>query len=254
MVADRRTGGHSVPVTKPGRRRGGSDDDALLALFASIASRGHLEVARRLDSSPELASQKIRVGASRQDSDTYFLDAIRHYVYADDTALHIAAAAHQREVAESLVARGANVRARNRRGAEPLHYAADGSPGASYWDPVAQRDVITILIAAGADANAFDKSGVAPLHRAVRTRSSEAVRALIENGADARLPNKSGSTPLHLAVQNTGRSDSGSDAAKDEQRRIVALLMEHGAKPSDIDASGKTVAAAATSDWIRELL
>ena len=117
-----------------------------------------------------------------------------------------------------------------------------------------QRDVITYLIEAGADPNALDKSGVAPLHRAVRTRCSAAVGALIENGANPLLMNKNGSTPLHLAVQNTGRSDSGSEAAKDEQSRIVALLLGHGASPTDVDAKGKTVAAAASSDWIRELL
>ena len=104
------------------------------------------------------------------------------------------------------------------------------------------------------DPAVTDKSGVAPLHRAVRTRSSAAVSALIEAGADPRLMNTRGSTPLHLAVQNTGRSDSGSEAAKDEQGRIVALLLGHGASPTDVDANGKTVAAAASSDWIRDLL
>jgi ankyrin repeat protein len=66
--------------------------------------------------------------------------------------------------------------------------------------------------------------------------------------------NKSGSTPLHLAVQNTGKSHSGSDTAKEEQYRIIMLLLEHGASPHDLDAKGKTVASAALSDWIRELL
>jgi hypothetical protein len=242
-------------MAKAGGRRDGPDDDsALLALFGAITARDHRDIARRLDASRDLVSRPIRVGASRHGPDGYFLVAIRHYVYAGDTALHVAAAAHQRRTTESLVGRGADVRARNRRGAEPLHYAADGSPGAESWDPVAQGEVIAFLIAAGADPDALDKSGVAPLHRAVRTRSSEAVGALIENGANPRLTNKSGSTPLHLAVQNTGRSDSGSDAAKDEQGRVIALLLEHGASPTDTDANGKTVAAAASSDWIRNLL
>jgi hypothetical protein len=244
--------GQSVRVAKTGGQ--GSDDGALLALFDVIASGDHLEVERQLESSRGLASCPIHTGASREDAETYFLASIRHYVYAGDTALHIAAAAHQRELAESLVARGADVRARNRRGAEPLHYAADGSPGAEHWDPVAQREVIAYLIEAGADPNALDKSGVAPLHRAVRTRCSAAVSALIENGADPLLMNKSGSTPLHLAVQNTGRSDSGSEAAKDEQGRIIAVLREHGASPTDVDSNGKSVAAAASGDWVRDLL
>ncbi len=223
------------------------DDAGLLALFRAIAAGEQVEIPR------VPASCAIRVAASRQDAETYFLLPIRHYVYAGDTALHVAAAAYRRELAESLVANGADAGARNRRGAEPLHYAADGSPGSESWDPDAQRRVIEYLISAGADPNAVDKSGVAPLHRAVRTRSSAAVDALLVNGADPRLMNKSGSTPLHLAVQNTGRSDSGSEAAHDEQRRVIELLLEHGASSADVDAKGKTVAAAAASAWIREM-
>ena len=85
----------------------------------------------------------------------------------------------------------------------------------------------------------LDKSGVAPLHRAVRDRCSGGVSALIDKGADPLLMNKSGSTPLHLAVQNTGKSHSGSDAAKEEQHRIIVLLLEHGASPNDLDTMAR---------------
>jgi hypothetical protein len=241
-----------VPKTR--RASDELDDVGLRALFAAIVSHDHVGITRMLEQSPGLATQSLGMGASRQDARSSFLVPIRHYVYAGDTGLHVAAAAYQRGVAESLVARGAAVRARNRRGAEPLHYAADGHPGADFLDPDAQRDLIAYLIDAGADADAIDKSGVAPLHRAVRSRSSAAVSALIAKGADPLKVNKSGSTPLHLAVQNTGKSNSGSDAAKDEQHRIILLLLAHGARSSDRDAKGKTVAAAASSDWIRQLL
>ena len=247
-------GRQSVRVAKAGTQRDGSDDAALLALFRAIASHDDREVARRLDESRDVAIRPIHIGATRDYVKTHFLTAIHHYIYSGDTALHISAAAHQRELAESLVMRGAAVRARNRRGAEPLHYAADGGPAANGWDTVAQSDVITYLIKAGADPNALDNSGVAPVHRAVRNRCAMGVSALIENGADPLLMNKSGSTPLHLAVQNTGKSNSGSDAAKDEQARIIALLLERGASPDDVDAKGKTVAAAASSGWIRAQL
>ena len=241
-------------VTGPSRQLHGSVDAPLLALFEAIASRDYLETQRRLAAAPELATRPIRTGASRQDPHTYFLAAIHHYVYAGDTALHVAAAAHSPSLAQSFVALGAEVRARNRRGAEPIHYAADGTPDASFGSLDSQREVITFLIEAGAHPDAMDKSGVAPLHRAVRNRCSGAVSALIAHGADPRLMNKSGSTPLHLAVQNTGKSNSGSDAAKEEQRRIIVLLLEHGASPTDVDANGKAVTTAASSDWIRQLL
>jgi ankyrin repeat protein len=241
-------------VTSRGGRGDVDDDGPLLELLRAIASRREDDVVRRLDSSPALATRPVRVGASRNGPDGYFLVAIHHHVYRGDTALHIGAASYQPTIASLLVGRDADVRARNRRGAEPLHYAADGRPSAQSPDPDGQRQVVEVLIAAGADPNALDNSGVAPLHRAVRTRSSQAVRALLDNGADLRLKNKSGSTPLHLAVQNTGKSNSGSDEAKEEQRRIIDVLLERGASPTDTDAKGKTVAAAASSDWIRELL
>ena len=221
-------------MTKEHRRFDRPDDDALLALFGAIASGDRQGVTRQIDEAPALATYSIRVGATRQDPQTYFLALIHHYVYAGDTALHLAAASHHRDLSELVLAQGADVRARNRRGAEPLHYAADGSPTADNLDRDAQREVIIYLIENGADPNAMDNSGVAALHRAVRDRCSDAVDALIENGADLRVMNKSGSTPLHLAVQNTGKSNSGSDAAKDEQRRIIALLLEHGAGPGDL--------------------
>ena len=99
------------------------------------------------------------------------------------------------------------------------------------------------------------QAGGMPLHRAVRARSPAAVAALLSAGADPRAATgKAGSTPLHLAVQNTGKSNSGSEASKDEQGRVIVLLLRHGASPTDVDAKGKTVAAAASSDWIRRLL
>jgi ankyrin repeat protein len=80
------------------------------------------------------------------------------------------------------------------------------------------------------------------------------VVALIANGADVHLMNKRGSTPLHLAVQDTGRSNAGSDAAREQQRLVIGFLLQYGAGPTDVDANGKSVEAAASSEWIRQLL
>jgi len=184
------------------------------------------ETSRRLAGTPGLATASASVGATRQESSTFFFANIKHYMYAGDTALHMAAAAFKRPIAEVLVRHGADCRARNRRGAEPLHYAAD----ANHWDPAAQAETIEYLISVGADPNALDDSGVAPIHRAVRTRSLLAVKALLDGGAGVSQPNKSGSTPLYLAEHSSGRSGSGTPQAREQQAAIVRLLLEHGAE------------------------
>ena len=208
------------------------------------------DVVRHLADSPALATISCEVGATRRGASSFFLDSIAHYIYEGDTALHMAAAAFRRPIAELLVAHGANCLAKNRRGAAPLHYAAD----ANHWNPTAQTETISYLLSVGADPNAVDNSGVAPLHRAVRTRSLAAVRSLLDGGANVKQPNNAGSTPLHLAVQTTGKSGSGSPSAREQQAAIVQLLLERGARATDRDGKGKQVREAATSDWIRTLL
>jgi len=232
----------------------GAMGNGLMALIRAIASYDAEKASRLLEASPALARQAVKRGATRQISTSYYFTGIEHDVYAGDTALHIAAAAYARDIATMLLARGAGVRSRNRRGAEPLHYAVDGSPGSPAWNSTSQEAIVECLIEAGADPNAADKSGVGPLHRAVRTRCAGAVRMLLEKGADPRRKNGSGSTPLHLAVQNTGRGGAGSPASRDEQRAIIALLLKHGARPTDRNTAGESVADSVTADWVRQAL
>ena len=208
------------------------------------------EVRNQLARNPDLASMSMTQGATRTNAKPFFFESIRHYVYAGDTALHMAAATFHHPIARLLVKSGADPHARNRRGAQPLHYAAD----ANHWNPKDQARVIAYLLSAGADPNAVDKTGVAPLHRAVRSRSEPAVRTLLEGGADPRLQNGSGSTPLHLAVQTTGKSGSGTESARQQQAAIIRLLIDRGARTTDKDAKGKTILAAATSHWARASL
>jgi Ankyrin repeats (many copies) len=210
-------------------RRNDSLQGTLMELSHAIVAGDAATASRLLAQSPGLASACLEQGATRQDPKTYFLTAIRHYLYEGDTALHVAAAAYRNEIARKLIAAGADVRARNRRGAEPLHYAVDGGPGSPTWNPSAQATIVAFLIAAGADPNAVDKSGVTPLHRAVRTRCTPAVRVLLESGADIRRKNKNGSTPMQIATATTGRGGSGSPEAKAQQAQIVRLLEQHGA-------------------------
>jgi hypothetical protein len=231
----------------------GGEAHALYALLQAIAKRDRPAALRLLAASPALAQSALRVGASREDEQTYYFEQIAHYAYAGDTPLHIAAAAYLPDIAQELVSRGADASARNRRGAEPLHYAAEGAPGSPWWDPDAQSAVVAFLIRAGANPNAQDQNGATPLHRAVRTRCSSAVRALLSGGADPVRRNKRGSTPLHLAVQQTGRGGTASAVARAEQAAIIRILLSYGARPSDTTSAGKSVAEYVTASWIEDL-
>jgi hypothetical protein len=187
-------------------------------LLVLIAAGDHHAVEVLLTATPSIVTARLA------RSDEFFLAERRAQVYEGDTALHAASFSYDTEMARRLIARGADIRARNRRGAEPLHAAMTGGPGGSTWNPLRQRDVILYLIEAGADPNASAAGGVTPLHRAVRNRCSAAVETLLSYGADPRLRNNSGSTASDLARWTTGRGGTGTAAAKAEQQTIIELL------------------------------
>jgi hypothetical protein len=197
--------------------------------FVRAVIDGDVGVATRfLTTNPEFAAKAFDVGATRGGARRFFYEDIAHYCYRGDTPLHMAAAAFRCSTARLLIRKGAALDARNRRGAEPLHYAAD----ANWWNPTAQSETITLLLSAGANANARDANGATPLHRAVRTRSAAAVRALLAGDADVHVKNKNGSTLFDLAVRDTGRGGSGSTRAREQQAEIIAVLLETGARPA----------------------
>src|SRR5262249_13957877 len=82
-----------------------------------------------LDAAPALVTARL----ARRDE--FFIAHCHAQVYEGATALHAAAFAYDRETARDLVARGAGIRARDRRGAEPLHAAVIGGPGTPHWNP-----------------------------------------------------------------------------------------------------------------------
>jgi len=188
------------------------------AVLLTIAKRDHDATIALLTGAPSL----VRDSLAR--SDEFFLADRFAQIYEGDTALHAASFSYDTEMARVLIARGADIRARNRRGAEPLHAAVMGNPTSPTWNPEEQRDVIVFLVESGADPNAAAVGGVTPLHRAVRNRCSAAVETLLRAGADPGLPNDSGSTAADLVLLTTGRGGSGSAEAKAEQRIILDLL------------------------------
>ena len=106
-----------------------TDNPELMALARAIVTGDSAEAVRLLRESPPLATARFWVGATRQVEQPYFLHEIARYIYAGDTALHIAAAAYRIELVNELLIGAADVHAKNRRGAEPLHAAADQHTG-----------------------------------------------------------------------------------------------------------------------------
>jgi hypothetical protein len=189
----------------------------LIALIRAVGS-GSDAAMKMVEATPDLCVARV------DRADEFFLESCRVQVYAGDSALHAAAFAYDTKFARRFVEAGADVRARNRRGSEPLHAATTGAPGSTHWDPVRQRQMIEYLVEVGADPNATAVGGVTPLHRAVRNRCSTAVEALLRAGADPNLTNGSGSTAVQLATWTTGRPGVGSIEARAEQQRILDLL------------------------------
>jgi ankyrin repeat protein len=194
-------------------------DRDLVRLMKTIGAGDEPTATKTLAATPELATAQLEATAAE-----FFLAERLLQVYAGDTALHVTAATYDTKLARRLVAAGADVRARNRRGAEPLHSAVNGVPDSSAWDPRRQAAVIRYLVSAGADPEATAAGGVTPLHRAVRNRCAAAVRALLDAGADPHRRNDGGSSAIDLAHQTTGRGGTGEPAAKAQQAEIIRLL------------------------------
>src|SRR6476646_710041 len=130
------------------RRDGAARDSELHALFRAIAADDDEAISRVLAEAPELARMGAVTGATRASAQRFYLAGVGHYVYAGDTALHVAAAGFNGRVARQLIKRGADPNATNRRGATPLHYAAACLPGSSRWNPKTQSAIVDYLIRA----------------------------------------------------------------------------------------------------------
>jgi len=130
------------------------------------------------------------------------------------TPLHNAALKGHKEVAELLIAKGADVSAKNNRGFTPLHKART-------------KEIAAMLIANGASVNVKIKGGGTPLHYVAFKGHKEVAELLIAKGADVSAKTDGGLTPLDIAIQR-------------DQTETADLLRKHGGKTGDeLKAEGK---------------
>lgn len=114
------------------------------------------------------------------------------------------------EIANLLLAAGADVHARDGYGMQPLHRASDSSRFRQHLDTEitqASLALAEILLAHGADPNALDSDDFAPLHRVTLGRFQfkmcrKIAVALLNAGADPNMVNVVGARPKGmLALQ-----------------------------------------------------
>ena len=105
-----------------------------------------------------------------------------------ESVLMLAALKGQRELAEKLIKKGADV---NKTGWTPLHYAASGGHIA----------IINLLLENSAYIDAESPNGSTPLMMAAMYGTPAAVKLLLQEGADATIKNQQGLTALQFAEQ-----------------------------------------------------
>jgi ankyrin repeat protein len=121
------------------------------------------------------------------------------------TPLQLAAKNGHKEMAELLIAKGANVNMRDNYGSTALHWAAANN----------HKTVAEVLVSKGAEINARNNSGAIPLHSAAVWGSKDMAEFLVAKGAEINAKNADGLTPLGVAVKNK----------KDE---VADYLRKHG--------------------------
>ena len=110
---------------------------------------------------------------------------------SEKTLLHYSAMYGQKEIAEYLINKGAEIDCRDLGKMTPLHWAALRG----------HQKTIKVLVSYKADIDALDMDGQTPLSLAVYMNNQETVKTLIDCGSDLNTKMKSGETILHHAAE-----------------------------------------------------
>ncbi|MFZ5979648.1 MAG: ankyrin repeat domain-containing protein [Candidatus Zixiibacteriota bacterium] len=131
--------------------------------------------------------------------------------------LHQAAYNNHRDMAEMLLARGADIDIRSGSGSTPLH-------GAAFYG---HADMVRLLLEKGARIDIANAGGYTALLSAGAGNHGDIVRMLVERGAEVNVVGNDRRTALYQAVWNADAD-------------LVKFLLEHGARtdfPTDLGVS-----------------
>ena len=130
-----------------------------------------------------------------------------------------------------LLDRGANIEARNARGATPLIAASTRGNLA----------LVTLLLKQGAEIEAKDRDGNTALHEASFQSHVQCVEVLLAAGAQTTIRNGLGFTPLHQAVRRFWETAGESRADRlARQGKVIGRLLQSGSDPDVHDNEGRT--------------
>lgn len=148
------------------------------------------------------------------------------------------------EALSLLIAKGADIKARNADGKDALLLAAGSGDLAT----------VSLLLSHGADVNSADTSGNTALHLAINGQNMDLVDALLNSGANVNVRNRRGEMPIHLAMRLTAlqppdaapsvlatRLGRGGMVRPDKTRGnplLVPQLLDRGAQINARDQSG----------------
>jgi ankyrin repeat protein len=129
-----------------------------------------------------------------------------------------------------LIARGADIQARDDWGNTPLHEAARRG----------NLKLVQFLIHTGAKSTEQNAFGETPLHVAAKNGKADVIEVLLDRGSWIHDTNFWGQTPLHYAVAQN-------------RIEVVKILLTRGADPKRKSANGKSALDLARSHTDQEL-
>jgi len=139
----------------------------------------------------------------------------------DWTPLHWAASGGQRDVAEFLISKGADIKAKAKYKATPLNL-------------VATKELAELLLSKGLNVNETSPKGNTPLHCAAKRGYVEVAEVFISHGADIEAKDGDGRTALHAAVVSLDLS------TVEDKKEMVEFLIAKGASVNTNDNQGRT--------------